>query len=401
MRPMQAKVELVYLDAGGGHRASAMALRDMLQLQRRPWELRPVNLMALLDPQQRFRRATGMAPEDLYNRRLARGRTRGLQFELRLLQSAIRLLHRPLVRRLESHWRASAPDLVVSLIPNFNRAIGVALQRARPGVPFATVITDLADLPPRFWVEPSVQQHVIAGTPHAVRQALAQGVPPERVSPVSGMLLRPCFYQPQAEDRALARVQAGLDPQRPTAVVFYGGQGSEQMLRIARALPELQLVLLTGHNQRLAEQLRQAGGRAPRVVVGFTPEVPRWLHLADFFIGKPGPGAMSEALQMGLPLITFDNADTMPQERYNTRWVRELGIGIVVGSVADLPAAVHTMCQRLDGFRQRVHWIDNRAAFEVPEILAELLRAAPGALGADARQRPAGRGPQGMAWHGA
>lgn len=401
MPRMQARVELVYFDAGGGHRAAAQALREMLALQGRPWDVRLVNLTQVLDPRQRFRDWTGQQPEDVYNRRLARGRTRGMGLELRLLQWAIRMLHSVLTRPLVRHWQDSQPDLVVSLIPNFNRVMASALQQARPGAPFATVITDLADLPPRFWVEPDVAQHVIAGTPHAVRQALDRGVPAARVSSVSGMLLRPAFYAPQAADRAGARRQAGLDPARPTAAVFYGGQGSEEMLRIARELPALQMVFLTGHNQRLAEQLRGCSGFAPRVVVGFTPEVPRWLHLADFFIGKPGPGAMSEALQMGLPLITFDNADTMPQERWNTRWVRELGVGLVIGSMDELPAAVDALTARLDEFRSRVRWIDNRAVFEVPQVLAELLQVSRSPR--DAAQARAGAmvPTRGLAWQGA
>ena len=51
------------------------------------------------------------------------------------------------------------------------------------------------------------------------------------------------------------------------------------------------------------------------------------MRLADFFIGKPGPGCLSEAVQLGLPVITIRNAWTMPQERYNAQWVREQGLG--------------------------------------------------------------------------
>lgn len=389
---MMPTLDLVYLDAGGGHRAAATALRDALALQRRPWIVRLLNLSAVLDPEQRWRRFTGLAPEDWYNRRLQRGWTLGMARELRLLQAAIGLAHGPLCRRLQRHWTDTRPDLVVSLIPNFNRALGDSLARARPGVPFATVITDLADLPPRFWIEPGVAQHVICGTPHARQQALAAGVPKDRVSLVSGMLLRPAFYRLPPLDRAGGLARLGLDPGRPTAAVMYGGQGSSEMLRIARELPDLQLILFTGHNTALARRLRAQQATAPRAVLGFTPEVPALLRLADFFIGKPGPGCLSEALHLGLPVLTFDNARTLPQERFNTRWVRDLGLGLVLRSLAELPAACDQMLAQLHAFRARVRWLDNQAVFEVPAILADLLRAS-------AAPEPVGCGPQTTAPH--
>jgi UDP-N-acetylglucosamine:LPS N-acetylglucosamine transferase len=108
-------------------------------------------------------------------------------------------------------------------------------------------------------------------------------------------------------------------------------------------------------------------------VLGFTPDVPQLMRLADFFIGKPGPGAMSEALHLGLPVVTFENAWTLPQERFNTRWVRELGVGLVLRSLHELPAATEQLLPRLDDYRRRVGWLDNQALFEVPEILAGLL----------------------------
>lgn len=374
---MQPVVDLVYFNAGGGHRAAARALHEVLQRQGRPWTVRLVNLSEVLDRDDRFRRLTGIAPEDVYNRRLARGWTLGLAQELKLLQTAIRWLHGPLCRRLQAHWQATRPDLVVSLIPNFNRALGVSLAAARPGVPFATVITDLADLPPHFWIEPTVEQRVVCGTTQAERQALALGVPRERVTLLSGMLLRPAFYDLPPLDRGAERMALGLDPARPTAAVMYGGQGSMEMLRIARLLPDLQLILFTGHNTELAARLRLQPAAAPRAVLGFTDEVPRLLRLADCFIGKPGPGCLSEALHLGLPVITFDNAFTMPQERFNTRWVRELGVGLVLASTAQLPDAAELLIDRLPEFRARVAWLDNRAVFELPELLAQWLDTSP------------------------
>ncbi len=54
------------------------------------------------------------------------------------------------------------------------------------------------------------------------------------------------------------------------------------------------------------------------------------MQLADFFIGKPGPGSVSEALAMKLPVIVECNAWTLPQERYNAVWVVEKEVGLVL-----------------------------------------------------------------------
>lgn len=375
---MNKTIDLVYFNAGGGHRAAAQALQRVIAQQQRPWNVRLVNLVDLLDPSGSFCRLAGFAPEEIYNQRLARGWTLGLAQELKLLQAMIRIAHPVLLRRLQQHWLRSEPDLVVSLIPNFNRALGESVGASLPGVPFVTVMTDMADLPPHFWIEPGVRQHLVCGTPHAVAQAQAAGHAAEQISQVSGMILRPEFHVSQRLDRAGGQRALGLDPDRPVGVVMFGGEGSRRMLGIARRLRDVQLILLCGRNVALAERLRAQQTQAPHAVLGFTSEVERYMALGDFFIGKPGPGSLSEAVQMGLPPITFDNAWTMPQERYNTQWLREQGLGLVLRSPRQLRQGVVELLQRLPELRARVRGIDNRAVFEVVEILARLLVQAEG-----------------------
>ena len=373
------RVELVFFNAGGGHRAAAQALQAAITQQQRPWQWRLTNLTEVLDPQGLFHRLTGLQPEDLYNKRLASGFTLGLSQELKLLQGGIRLAHGALVQRLARHWQASRPDLVVSLIPNFNRALCQSLQQARPDVPYVTVMTDLADHPPNFWIEPDLPQHVLCGTAHAVQQALAAGCEPARVHRVSGMLLRPAFHEPPALDREQARQEAGLPLHEPVGLVMFGGHGSRAMLRVAERLADVPLVLICGRNAALAQALRAQRlqrAAAPRVVLTFTPDVARWMSVADFFIGKPGPGSISEALQMGLPVITTRNAWTMPQERYNTDWLQQQGVGVVHRSLKTVRCAVAQTLAQLPALRANVRRIDNRALFEVPDLLARLLPAA-------------------------
>jgi UDP-N-acetylglucosamine:LPS N-acetylglucosamine transferase len=375
---MTQTIDMVYFNAGGGHRAAALALQEIAREQQRPWKVRLVNLAQVLDPKETFRKFTGIAPEDLYNKRLARGWTLGLGQELKLLQGMIRLGHASMLRSLQQHWLATEPDMVVSLVPNFNRVLYESVASTLPGVPFVTVLTDLADHPPHFWIEPGQDQHIVCGTTHAQSQARAAGYTPEQISLTTGMILRPQFYRPIQVDWDAERRALGLDPKQPTGVVMFGGQGSMQMLRMAKALGDVQLILICGHNQALANELRAMRTPAAHAVLGFLPDVWRYLRLGDFFIGKPGPGSLSEAVHMWLPVITFKNAWTLPQERFNAEWVRAMGIGLVLGSARSIRPAVDEMIQRLPVFRERVRRIDNRAVFEVTDILAGLLHAAHG-----------------------
>ena len=369
-------IDLIYFNAGGGHRASALALEAVLRRQAPSWQVRLVNLFEVLDPQDKFRAITGSGPEDWYNKRLARGWTLGMTQELKLLQAAIRLGHPLLVRQLQQHWLRTEPDLVVSLVPNFNRALYQSVASTLPGVPYVTLLTDLADLPPNFWIEADQPQHLICGTPRAAEQARQLGHDAARIHTTSGMIIRPEFYAPISVDRSAERLRLGLDPARPTGLVLFGGHGSKAMLGIAQRLATTQLILICGHNKALAARLRQLPQVAPRLVVEFTADIPFYMRLADFFIGKPGPGSISEAVQQGLPVIVVDNAWTMPQERYNAEWVRENGLGVVHGSFRTIDRAVAQLVDGFDTFQASVRRVDNRALFEVPEILERILRQA-------------------------
>ena len=125
--------------------------------------------------------------------------------------------------------------LVVSLIPNFNRA----LRESLPATPLVTILTDLADYPPHFWIERQ-NQYLICGTEKAVEQARALGHPEEHIFATSGMILRPSFYEPVTADRAAERRRLGLDPDLPTGLVLFGGQGSSVMPEIARRVAAAQ-----------------------------------------------------------------------------------------------------------------------------------------------------------------
>src|ERR1700730_2844163 len=158
------RIDLIYFEAGGGHRAAATALKAVIDQQQRGWEVKLVAAQEILDPLDIFRKYTGIRMQDIYNLLLKKGWTLGSPQLTVLMHWLIRFYHRDQVRLLQQLWAEDRPDLVVSLIPNFNRALREALLDR----PLVTILTDLADYPPHFWIEHQAQ-YLICGTPLTAR----------------------------------------------------------------------------------------------------------------------------------------------------------------------------------------------------------------------------------------
>jgi glycosyl transferase family 28 len=380
--PVIKKIQVVFHDGGGGHRNAAIALQTIAAQQRRPWEVQLVQFQELTDRLDVLRKVTGIRIQEQYNVLLRNGWTLGSVYLLRLLQMTIRTFHRPLLRLLEGYWKEKPADLLVSVIPHFNRELCQSWNSVYAGRPFVTLITDLADFPPHFWIEPLPEQYVIAGTERAAQQARALGHDDAHIFRTSGMILRPDFYADDHTDPVALRQELGLRPDLATALVLFGGYGSRVMLEITRRLDAarlpVQLILICGRNEKLAAQFAARHWNIPIKVIGFTKEIPRLMRAADFLIGKPGPGSIAEAMVKCLPVLIECNTWTLPQERYNAEWVAEKEVGIVLNNFRQVVDGVTRMVEpaAMAKFRANVAHLENRAIFEIPDILEKLLNQA-------------------------
>ncbi|MGB9106390.1 MAG: glycosyltransferase [Terriglobales bacterium] len=371
------RIAFVYFDAGGGHRSAMDSLLTVIDRQKRPWEVSTLNLQEVLDQHDFVRRLTGLRVQDVYNRMLASGWTLGSPQLLWALHGAIRVLHNPIVSTLAAYWHHQPADVVVSVISNFNRELAAGVRLGLPRAKFVTVMTDIADYSPRhIWIVRE-SEYLVCGSDRAVEQARRMGHSNGRVYRTSGMILNPRFYENRDMDRGEERQRLGLDPDCPTALVLFGGHGSNEMLEIARRVDHypgaLQFIFICGRNKHLAAKLRDMRTGKRRHIEGFTSEIPYFMRLADFFIGKPGPGCVSEALACGLPLIVVCNAWTLPQERYNAEWIRSNRFGIVLRSFDDINRALAAMLGPGAMFRPNVAQYFNCAVFEVVDILQQIM----------------------------
>ena len=379
-------VLLFTIDAGGGHRAAARALVAAAEETGAPFRFRVESFQKVLLPLDVLKRATGVSLEDAYNLILRRHASVLMLPLLRLMHAGIRVRRRALVRTLAAWLRAEPrPQAVVSVFPNFNGILRDAMREAIPGVPLVVVLTDLADFPPRFWIEPGIGR-VVVGTPEAAAQAVSLGIPAERVSRVSGMLLHPRFYRSSGpEVRERVRAELGLAPEAFSVCLLFGGKGSPEMAplaeRLLREAPALRVLAVCGENpglfERLAPIAARSGGRLTRF--GFTDRVPELLAASDVLVSKPGPGSLSEAFHLRVPVVVTRNLHTIPQERFNTDFVTERGLGVVVSSWREIPGVVGRLARdpaHREALRASLDALPpNRAVYEVLEVLERELRS--------------------------
>jgi UDP-N-acetylglucosamine:LPS N-acetylglucosamine transferase len=367
------------IDAGGGHRAAADALVAAAAEQPRPWRIQVLNLQSLLVSLDPLKSLGGLSLEEAYNGLLQRGWTSFMVPLLRVLHGAIALRKRALCAALARHLADRRPAAVVSVMPNFNAVIRDALRAAHPGVPFLVLLTDFADFPPHFWMEPGVDR-VIVGSDRAVEQALEMGIPNERISRVSGMVLHPRFHRGEGRAaRSGVRSALGLGNEAFVLLLLFGGKGSAEMeplaARLLAASPSWTVIAICGDNPalfaRLAPLEAAAGGRLRRL--GFTDRVGDYMAASDVLITKSGPGSLAEAFHQGVPVVVTANRRTIPQERFNTRFVAERGLGLVVRHWREIPPAVATLAADPEGlatFRTNIAALPkNRAVYEALDVI--------------------------------
>ena len=178
--------------------------------------------------------------------------------------------------------------------------------------------------------------------------------------------------------------------------VTLAGTAARARLAWRAQAPQLALLdvgLPDGNGFELAAELRAQKSRMLRFVETFTTKVNYYMQLADFFIGKPGPGSVSEALAMHLPVIVECNAWTLPQERYNADWILENQVGEVLSSFKEIERAVARLIEpaTLARYRANAAALEYRAVFEIPEFLEQILKRSRVAAAGDEKALLTGR----------
>jgi len=332
------RILMLYSNTGGGHRASAEALRQEF-LRRQPQHqifmediLLQRSFWPLNESDRIYFWAVNRWPRvwKLIYRSVARP----------IVYTSLHKSLRPILGpKLKQVYAATQPDLVVSLHSLLNHLPlrTLRLWEARRGnrrVPFATVMTDLTTFHPS-WVDPHADLLTV-GTEEARATAIRLGISPAKVQ-LLGVPIRQAFAR-AAPDKPALRRTLGLQPERPVVLLMSGGQGMGPVEKIARAIDQTdiqaQIVVVTGRNEHLRTRLARRSWHVPITILGFVEDIHLWMKASDILVTKAGPGTIAEALICGLPMILYGYIPG--QEEGNVAFVLDHQIGTYLSD----PAAI-------------------------------------------------------------
>jgi len=245
--------------------------------------------------------------------------------------------------RVRNILLSSKPSLIISTHPWANHIPARLLQELSWQVPLVTAVSDLVSIH-HWWLCPAVDLCLVP-TQQVRRKALEQGFAPEKVK-VVGIPVELEFLEPSRE-RGELRKEFGLAEGLFTILVVGGGEGMGNVFAVARAVAQasldLQLLIVTGRNEKLKARLDQVSWEVPTRVLGFADNVPALMHAADLIVTKAGPSTISEALVCGLPMLI--SGSLRGQEEGNAEWVVETGAGLLTTTPQIVVAALKKLLQ--------------------------------------------------------
>lgn len=217
----------------------------------------------------------------------------------------------------------------------------------------------------RAWVQPEVDLYC-SMTAELGHELISNGAPQDRVVAWGAPL--PEGYEGSGTRRA-ERAEICqwllLDPDLPVILIAGGGEGigqieetTERLLQITQ--PALQLVVLTGRNERLkarCERLAQNGSTGKWRVLGWTgpDHMPKLMRAADLMVSKLG-SMFNEAIASGLPIIALEPPPGA--ERVQYRLLDEWKVGCAVRTLDEVVTEVKRLLsdqQSLMQMRARTH----------------------------------------------
>jgi len=317
----------LFSDTGGGHRASAQAVKDEMHRIYGSWiAVEMVDVFVELD-RWPFSNLPDLYPTMVGLKGIPWGMWFHLSDGIKRVKALSKLLWPYVKSSLCELLRRHPADAIISFHPVPNYALTLSLQAMGWRTPLAIIAVDLVTVH-ACWFVPGGDLYTVP-TRAAKARAIHWGISPQTIE-VTGMPIRRGFVEAMTLSQPAARQRLGLPLDKPVVLMMGGGEGMGPLLDVVRAVGQrvrdAHLVAIAGHNRELYDELRGLSVPASLQIEGFVSNMESWMRAADILVTKAGPNTLAEAFVTGLPLVLYT---ALPgQEEGNVTHVVENRAGV-------------------------------------------------------------------------
>ncbi len=295
------KVLILYVSVGTGHMKAAEALKESIEKQFSGWSVDILDTLKYINPivdkivVGSYLGALKRSP-GLYSRLYTASGTGTGIYDMS------KALNRLLSFKLNSLINDYRPSAVVSTHPFPMQMLSSLKEKNKINIPTIAILTDY--VVHSLCLDNGMDAFIVANDLMKT-EMIARGIPGSIIFPY-GIPVSPKFLT--RVDKTKLKQELGLD-NKFTVLVMGGGMGfgniDSTMTSLLNCDIDLQIIAVTGTNQKLKNQLEQSAASSNKkvLILSYTDKINELMDISDLLITKPGGMTISEALVKGLPIF--------------------------------------------------------------------------------------------------
>lgn len=326
---MRKKIGIFYINAGGGHSATARALAKEIT-EKYPDQAEPI----LVDAMQGgpfltrwfLERGYALAVNNFpYNWRVIYWLSK-ISY---IMRGEDKFFTRTAHSNIEKTIAEEKFDVIITVHYFLTSPVLKILKEMNLETSVYSIVTDPFTAPPHWFLNKKIKYFVFSETTKNLAEE--NGVALENVSIVSPVI-NDKFFAAKNLDKNEVRARLGFPLDKKIILVVAGGDGlyaGGRVLQNLVCLPnDYQIVVVCGREQKFFEKastLKRKFSNKILAVFGFVDNMEELLVAADLVVGKAGPATIFESLVIGRPVIL--TYYIWEQEKGNCDFVVENGFG--------------------------------------------------------------------------
>jgi len=361
---MKKKIGIFYINAGGGHSATARALAKEIT-EKYSDQVEPI----LVDAMQGgpfltrwfLERGYALAVNNFpYNWRVIYWLSK-ISYVMR---GEDKLFTSTAHSNIEKTITEEKFDVIITVHYFLTSPVLKILAEKNLSTPVYSIVTDPFTVPPHWFLNKGIKYFVFSDV--AKKLALENEITPGNVSVVSPVI-NDKFFVAKNFDKNKIRENLGFPLDKKIILVVAGGDGLYAGGKVLRSLVRLpsdyQVVVVCGREQKFFEKatvLKRKFSNKILAVFGFVDNMEELLVAADLVVGKAGPATIFESLVVGRPVIL--TYYIWEQEKGNCDFVVQNGFGKYQPKLDELADTVKKFFEDEQEY-QRV--LDNIKAYSI------------------------------------